>query len=304
MKIKLDTESKFNFKITIDRLSCSIANSLRRIMISEVPTISIDLVSVEINTSLINDEFLSHRLGLIPLKSGFAKKMKYTRECECDNYCSKCSYIFILDLKSKEPETMIYSTHLLNSNQENDFLGNSISPVHDSGSNTKFSSKAILIGKLKIGQQLKVFCIAKKGIGLEHSKWSPVSVIKLKVDPIFYLDLENLNKSLSYLQKKKLHLLAKEILDFDEKKSSLLLQKNNSQHLNFFSQKDIKFLFDYLFEQELLSENILKLDINDSKITFNIETTGVLDINDLFVESISILKRKLNILGIHLERLS
>ena len=151
--------------------------------------------------------------------------------------------------------------------------------------------------------QIKLFCVAKKGIGLEHSKWSPVSVIKLKVDPIFYLDLDNLNRRLNCSQRKILHSLAKEFLDYDEKTSSLFLAKNYNQDLNFFSQKEIKFLFDYLSSQEIPAENILKLDISDSKITFILETTGAIKSNELFLESISILKRKLNILGIHLEKL-
>ena len=41
--IRIKRLSKFNSKIVIDKLSCSVANSLRRIMISEVPTLSIDL---------------------------------------------------------------------------------------------------------------------------------------------------------------------------------------------------------------------------------------------------------------------
>nr|XP_027200395.1 DNA-directed RNA polymerases II, IV and V subunit 3-like [Dermatophagoides pteronyssinus] len=47
----------------------SIANALRRAIISEVPTLAIDVVSIRENTTKYPDEFLVHRLGLIPLES-------------------------------------------------------------------------------------------------------------------------------------------------------------------------------------------------------------------------------------------
>ena len=45
----------------------AIANALRRIMISEIPTMAIEHVFFVNNTSIIQDEVLAHRLGLIPI---------------------------------------------------------------------------------------------------------------------------------------------------------------------------------------------------------------------------------------------
>ena len=45
----------------------AVANALRRILISEVPTVAIETVYLHNNTSIIQDEVLAHRLGLIPI---------------------------------------------------------------------------------------------------------------------------------------------------------------------------------------------------------------------------------------------
>ena len=45
----------------------SFANALRRIMISEVATMAIEIIYLDQNTSICHDEVLAHRIGLIPL---------------------------------------------------------------------------------------------------------------------------------------------------------------------------------------------------------------------------------------------
>lgn len=50
-------------------VDASIANSFRRILLSELPTMAIEKVHIYNNTSIIQDEVLAHRIGLIPLKA-------------------------------------------------------------------------------------------------------------------------------------------------------------------------------------------------------------------------------------------
>lgn len=64
--IHLDEESAVFDLIGVD---VSIANALRRILLAEVPTMAIETVYIQENTSIIQDEVLSHRLGLVPIRA-------------------------------------------------------------------------------------------------------------------------------------------------------------------------------------------------------------------------------------------
>ncbi|GLJ42241.1 hypothetical protein SUGI_0874340 [Cryptomeria japonica] len=82
----------------------NIVNALLRVMIAEVPTIAVDLVEIGNNSSVLNDEFVSQKLGLIPLTSKHAIEMSFL--CDCDRgdgnaQCKHCSLCVLVEFETK-----------------------------------------------------------------------------------------------------------------------------------------------------------------------------------------------------------
>ena len=69
VKIDIIRNEENEIEFDLIGVDCSLANAFRRILISEVPTMAIEKVFVQNNTTLFQDEFLAHRLGLIPIKA-------------------------------------------------------------------------------------------------------------------------------------------------------------------------------------------------------------------------------------------
>lgn len=49
-------------------VDAAIANTIRRILIAEVPSMAIESVWIFENNSIFPDEMLAHRLGLVPIR--------------------------------------------------------------------------------------------------------------------------------------------------------------------------------------------------------------------------------------------
>lgn len=83
----VDYSSRYSLRFELINTELSIANALRRIIIGEVPTMAIDIVQVDENTSPLNDEFIAHRLGLVPLISEQVDRFNDHGTCECPEFC-------------------------------------------------------------------------------------------------------------------------------------------------------------------------------------------------------------------------
>ncbi len=142
-----------------------------------MPTLAIDLVEVESNTSVLADEFICHRLGLIPLSSKNVDDVLYTRDCDCEQYCENCAVVLTLHARCTGDDVMkVYARDLVVSDaRPNEYVGNPvIADPEGLGS---------VICKLRKGQELRMKCVAKKGIAKEHAKWAPTAAVAFEYDP-------------------------------------------------------------------------------------------------------------------------
>lgn len=156
----------------VQGVDASLMNALRRIVLAEVPAMAVDEVVVVENSSLLHDEILAHRLGLVPLRTDL-DGYNLPEECPCKSEfgCNLCRAVLTLEVEASEGVRTVYSGDLKPENPN-------IAPVSD----------RIPLVKLAPGQRIRLEAYARLGRGKSHAKWQPVSASAYKNLPRVTVD--------------------------------------------------------------------------------------------------------------------
>ena len=150
IQVLASDEKKISIKLK--GVTLQYANALRRICLNGVPIYAIDTVDMIENSSVLADEGITHRLGLIPLKTDLSR--------------------------SDESDSRIMLT--LDSGDDTE-TGRTVTSAELSSDDkvVKPSSDQIPIVQLAPGQKLKFEAYARLGKGTEHAKWNSSNIAVL-----------------------------------------------------------------------------------------------------------------------------
>lgn len=174
----------FTFKDTHN----TIVNSIRKIVIDEVPTMAIEDVEVVANESPLYDETVAQRLGLVPLKTDL-NSYNFKDKCKCGGVgCAMCEVKLVL---SQDGDGYVYTSSIKSDDPQ-------VVPT----------DLEIPITKLFNGKKVELNLKAVLGCGKVHAKWSPAHAylkedgknIQLVLEPYGQLPAKEIyNKALDIL---------------------------------------------------------------------------------------------------------
>ena len=263
MKIEVIDLKPKKILIKINGIEPYLVNSIRRILISELPKLAIDDVVIYDNTSALFDEIISHRLGLIPIPTDLSL-LNFRDECVCKGKgCPSCTVRYTL---SKENEGTVYSGDL--------------QPAEESWA---IKEDNIPIVELSKDQRLILEVEAILGLAKNHAKWQSVISPGYRFNPTIEIDKKRINEIQEFI---------------NNLPSNLVTLKNDKLEINDINKLPI--LESYIDKEKI---DFIKIKKDPNNIIFCFETDGSMDANTALLKSIEILKEKYNEFGNLLKKL-
>ncbi|KAG8221922.1 hypothetical protein J437_LFUL002481 [Ladona fulva] len=263
----------------------AIPNAFRRILLVELPSMAIEKVFIYNNTSVIQDEVLAHRLGLVPLKAD-PRLFEYRQEGD-EEGTEQDTLEFELKVTcannkaaAKDSSALkdIYVNHKVFSdslkwvpigNQGDVYTEDDVGPVH----------KDILLNCLRPGHKLDIKLHAVKGIGRDHAKFSPVATAYYRILPEITLTREVEGEAADRLQS----CFTPGVIKVSETKDGRKVAKVEDARYDMCSRNVFK-------HKDLI--DAVKLDRVRDHFIFTVESVGALPPDVLFIEAVKVLKGK------------
>ena len=290
MTIKSINSKENSMVVDIIGIDTSIANALRRILLSEVATMAIEEVTMIQNTSVMQDEVLCHRLGLLPLKIDARMFDFVSKKGRMDN---TNTLIFKLNVECQDTNPCtVYSSQLEWVPQK----GQKELFEKNGQECPKCVNDDIIISKLAYRQKIECWMKVVKGIGRDHGKFSPVGTafyrllpnIEFKNDKI--TNIENAHVLINNCPKNVFDLINR-----NENKNDQDDQDNEDDNDGGFVKvarpRDCSMCRACISESHGLP-NKVKLSRIKNHFIFEIESIGQYHVKDLLCEAIKILFNK------------
>ncbi|KAI2623573.1 DNA-directed RNA polymerase [Hypomontagnella submonticulosa] len=313
-KVQWHENQQYDAQFSLIGVDASIANAFRRILIAEIPTLAIDTVYVNNNTSVIQDEVLAHRLGLIPFtggKKGIREWLRFWRkpaegqgmyETTYDNntMCLKlqaqCTHNKDAPPNSKDPKELYHNAHIYARDIFCDLQGAQAKYFSGEDAIRPFNPD-ILIAKLRPNQLIDVEMHMHKGFGWDHAKWSPVATASYRLMP----SIKILQPILGDDAKKFKRCFMEGVVELEPVTRQEARTKGSGYEGH---EGELKAVVKNPM-RDTVSREVLRHPEFDGKVKlgrrrdhfiFSIESTGQWDSDELFLEAVKTLKKKCQVL--------
>lgn len=315
LRIEFHKNEYLESSFSLIGVDASIANAYRRMIIAEIPSLAIEYVFVNNNTSIIQDEVLAQRLGLVPFKGGREGLLNFLRwfqkPGDPDDLEKRQAFDYntiILELKIEctrnhdaprtetDPSKAYYNAHVYAKDIKFKPFGEQVD--YFSGENAIVPTNPdILVAKLRPGQCIDVELHAIKGIGSDHAKFSPVATASYRLLPTITITKPILGKD----AEKFARCFPRGVIGLETVTEEEAAQRGSGYENHKGEKKAVvKDAMKDTVSRECLRheefEGKVKLGRIRDHFIFSIESVGQWASDELFLESVKLLKLKAAVL--------